>query len=125
MTETEKLILENLLYNEDYAREQYPEVYEKKIKQSKILGSKILDQLKRRGAYIYYSDPLIPKIPKMRKYSIELESESITAESLKIYDLIILATDHDLFDYEMIERNSKLIVDTRGRYSDSSVIFRG
>ena len=34
-------------YNEDYAREQYPEVYEKKIKQSKILGSKILDQLKR------------------------------------------------------------------------------
>ena len=34
-------------YNEDYAREQYPEVYEKKIKQSKILGSKILDQLKK------------------------------------------------------------------------------
>ena len=34
-------------FNEDYAREQYPEVYEKKIKQSKILGSKILDQLKR------------------------------------------------------------------------------
>ena len=34
-------------FNEDYAREQYPDVYEKKIKQSKILGSKILDQLKR------------------------------------------------------------------------------
>ena len=34
-------------FNEDYAREQYPEVYEKKIKQSKILGSKILDQLKK------------------------------------------------------------------------------
>ena len=34
-------------FNEDYAREQYPEVYEKKIQQSKILGSKILDQLKK------------------------------------------------------------------------------
>ena len=34
-------------FNEDYAREQYPEVYEKKIEQSKILGSKILDQLKK------------------------------------------------------------------------------
>lgn len=34
-------------FNEDYAREQYPEVYEKKIEQSKILGGKILDQLKK------------------------------------------------------------------------------
>ena len=34
-------------YNEDLARELYPNVYEKKIKQSKILGTKILDQLKR------------------------------------------------------------------------------
>ena len=34
-------------FDEDYAREQYPEVYEKKIEQSKILGSKILDQLKK------------------------------------------------------------------------------
>ena len=34
-------------FNEDYAREQYPEVYEKKIEQSKILGNKILDQLKK------------------------------------------------------------------------------
>lgn len=34
-------------FNEDYAREQYPEVYEKKIEQSKILGRKILDQLKK------------------------------------------------------------------------------
>ena len=34
-------------FDEDYARERYPEVYEKKIEQSKILGSKILDQLKK------------------------------------------------------------------------------
>ena len=34
-------------FNEDLARELYPDVYEKKIKQSKILGTKILDQLKR------------------------------------------------------------------------------
>ena len=34
-------------FNEDLARELYPNVYEEKIKQSKILGTKILDQLKR------------------------------------------------------------------------------
>ena len=34
-------------FNEDLARELYPKIYENKISQSKILGTKILDQLKR------------------------------------------------------------------------------
>ena len=34
-------------FDEDYARELYPQIYENKIIQSKILGTKILDQLKR------------------------------------------------------------------------------
>ena len=34
-------------FNEDLARKLYPEIYEKKVNQSKILGTKILDQLKR------------------------------------------------------------------------------
>ena len=34
-------------FNEDAARELYPKTYKKKVDQSKILGSKILDQLKR------------------------------------------------------------------------------
>ena len=34
-------------FNEDAARELYPETYKKKVDQSKMLGSKILDQLKR------------------------------------------------------------------------------
>jgi UDP-N-acetyl-D-glucosamine dehydrogenase len=27
-----------------------------------------------------------------------------------------LATDHDLFDYDMIAGNAKIIVDTRGKF---------
>ena len=34
-------------FNEDLARALYPKIYENKINQSKILGTKILDQLKR------------------------------------------------------------------------------
>ena len=34
-------------FNEDAARDLYPDTYKKKIDQSKILGTKILDQLKR------------------------------------------------------------------------------
>ena len=29
---------------------------------------------------------------------------------------MLLATDHDRFDYAMIRDNAKLLVDTRGRY---------
>jgi UDP-N-acetyl-D-glucosamine dehydrogenase len=35
---------------------------------------------------------------------------------LRGYDVVLLATDHDKFDYESILTNSKLIVDTRGRF---------
>ena len=34
-------------FNEDLARDLYPKIYENKVSQSKILGTKILDQLKR------------------------------------------------------------------------------
>jgi UDP-N-acetyl-D-glucosamine dehydrogenase len=34
------------------------------------------------------------------------------------YDCVLLATDHDDFDYELIRKHSKLIVDTRGRYRE-------
>ena len=35
---------------------------------------------------------------------------------LKKYDIVVLSTDHDCFDYELIARNSKLIVDTRNAF---------
>ena len=39
-------------------------------------------------------------------------------------DLVILATDHDKFDYDSIVKYSELIVDTRGRYKKSSKVFK-
>jgi UDP-N-acetyl-D-glucosamine dehydrogenase len=40
----------------------------------------------------------------------------LTAELLAGQDLVLIATDHDAFDYDLILKNSSLIVDTRGRY---------
>jgi UDP-N-acetyl-D-glucosamine dehydrogenase len=31
-------------------------------------------------------------------------------------DCVLIATDHDAFDYELILRYARLIVDARGRY---------
>jgi len=39
----------------------------------------------------------------------------LTAENIASYDCIIIATDHDAFDYELLLEHSQLIVDTRGR----------
>jgi UDP-N-acetyl-D-glucosamine dehydrogenase len=76
----------------------------------------LMSILQAKGAHIAYSDPHVPSFPKMRRYSFELESVDLTPETLSGYDLVLLATDHDKFDYGIIEKHSKLIVDTRGRY---------
>jgi UDP-N-acetyl-D-glucosamine dehydrogenase len=35
---------------------------------------------------------------------------------LREQDCVILVTDHDAFDYELIGRYAPLVVDTRGRF---------
>lgn len=72
--------------------------------------------LQAKGAHIEYSDPHVPRFPRMRRYSFLLESVELTPEMLPSYDLVLLATDHDRFDYDLIEKHARLIVDTRGRY---------
>ena len=34
-------------------------------------------------------------------------------------------TDHDLFDYDMLKKNSKLIIDCRGRFEAKENVQRG
>lgn len=74
--------------------------------------------LAEKGARVDYSDPHVPMLPKMRQYSLDLRSVPIGAERIAAYDLVLIATNHDAFDYEMIRNNAQLIVDTRGVYSD-------
>lgn len=76
----------------------------------------IMQLLKDRGAEISYSDPYVPDFPKMRKYKFDLTSVDLNPEMIKSYDCVIVCTEHDAFDYGMIEENALLIVDTRGKY---------
>ena len=79
----------------------------------------LMELLLEKGADISYSDPHVPVFPKMRGHSFDLKSVELTAETLGSFDLVLIATDHDAFDYQMIRNNAKLIVDTRGRYAMS------
>jgi UDP-N-acetyl-D-glucosamine dehydrogenase len=76
----------------------------------------LMEILSSKGAYIDYSDPFVKKFPKMRKHSFDLKSIEITKESLANFDCVLLATDHDDFDYSLIQKYAQLIVDTRGVY---------
>lgn len=76
----------------------------------------LMELLRDKGAHVEYSDPHVPKFPQMREHHFDLASVSITAESIASYDLVLLATNHDAFDYPLIQQNAKLIVDTRGVY---------
>ncbi len=76
----------------------------------------LLELLRKRGAKIAYSDPHFASFPKMREHKFDLKSVTITAKTIASYDCVLLATNHTAFDYAMILKNAKLIVDTRGVY---------
>jgi UDP-N-acetyl-D-glucosamine dehydrogenase len=80
----------------------------------------IMEKLRDLGAEISYSDPHIPLFPKMREHHFDLASIKLSATALSTYDCVILATDHDQFNYHQIKSSSKLIVDSRGRYLDAA-----
>jgi UDP-N-acetyl-D-glucosamine dehydrogenase len=78
----------------------------------------IWNLLLKKGASVSYSDPHIPEF--LGKSSFPL------SKTLKPhFDCVVIITDHDDFDYELIEKNSPLIVDTRGRFAPNGFnIFR-
>jgi UDP-N-acetyl-D-glucosamine dehydrogenase len=80
-------------------------------------SAELMELLTAKGAVVEYSDPHVPVFKKMRRYSFELKSVVLTGESIAAFDLVLVATDHDRFDYDLIQTHAKLIVDTRGRYT--------
>jgi UDP-N-acetyl-D-glucosamine dehydrogenase len=74
----------------------------------------IMELLQARGAALSYSDPYIPKLHKMRNWDFShMSSVQLTADVLKSQDVVLITTDHTVFDYQSIVDNSGLVVDTR------------
>lgn len=78
----------------------------------------VMELIQAKGATVAYSDPHVPVFPKMRAHSFDLKSTALTAESLASFDAVVLTTNHDGFDYDLIKQHAKLIVDTRGVYRE-------
>ncbi|HLO32040.1 MAG TPA: nucleotide sugar dehydrogenase [Anaerolineales bacterium] len=76
----------------------------------------LMDKLFKKGAVVDYCDPYVPVFPKMREYQFALSSVELCVRNLVEYDCVLIATNHDVFDYEFIRDHARLIVDTRGVY---------
>lgn len=76
----------------------------------------LIDNLIRLGGLVTYYDPYLPTFPKTRKYHFNLQCVSLTPETLQACDCVLIATDHDSVDYELIQKHARLIVDTRFVY---------
>lgn len=76
----------------------------------------LMERLRDLGADVSYSDPHVPTFPQSDEHKFDLSSVEISAKSLASFDCVLIATDHDRFDYELIREHAPLIIDSRGRY---------
>lgn len=77
----------------------------------------IMALLENAGSKIAYCDPYVPVFPHLRNHYFDLTTLKITQQNIEQFDAVLIITDHDCFDYPMIQSHAKLIVDTRGRYA--------
>ena len=73
----------------------------------------IIELLRDGGADVVYHDPHVDMIPSMRKHQLAMSSEPLTKETLAATDCVVIVTDHDAVDYELVGACFSLVVDTR------------
>lgn len=78
----------------------------------------IMDIIARKGGVVSYHDPHIPKI-KTNKGDTYL-SVQLTKEILDDADLVVLTTNHEVFDVDFIKSHAKMIVDLRNMIKENS-----
>ncbi len=70
----------------------------------------ILQLLSQKGAKLSYCDP---HVPVLAEHGIRMKAEPFSAATLKRADCVVVVTDHSVFDYRLVARESKVVVDAR------------
>jgi UDP-N-acetyl-D-glucosamine dehydrogenase len=76
----------------------------------------LMDLLHDLGAKVDYHDPLIPRIPPLRRGRYDKTSVKLSPRAIAGYDLVLIATNHSAVDYDVLATHARCIVDTRGQY---------
>ena len=85
---------------------------------------KLINLFNENKAVIKYHDPYIKNFKFDFSDSESEKSIELKPQNISNHDLVVITTDHDNIDYEMIYENAKLILDTRGKYfsNDKKII---
>lgn len=70
----------------------------------------VIRLLQQKGARVSYHDPYIPVI---KHEDWKIESVPDVMKAVKSADCVVIVTNHKIYDYQAILKESKLIVDTR------------
>ncbi len=70
----------------------------------------VIHLLKAKGAMVAYHDPYIPHLSHDE---IELQSVPDLTAAVRAADVVVIITNHKVYDYPSILENARLIVDTR------------
>ena len=85
---------------------------------------KIMELFLEKNLLVDYHDPYVPHLTPTRDYDFQMSSVDLSAGKLSEYDIVILTTDHDVFDYDLILQNARCIIDTRGRYKNGGKVVK-
>lgn len=86
---------------------------------------KLWELLENNGAIVDYYDPYCPEVKDNRHYPKFAGIKSRPdLNNVKDYDLVLISTDHDCVDYEILRKKASLIVDTRNAVKKGSNIVK-
>ena len=72
----------------------------------------IIRLLEEKGAHVDYHDPYVPEI-REDGHSRAHVGVDLTEQVVRTADCVVITTDHQNVDYDMVVRNAQLVVDTR------------
>ena len=84
---------------------------------------KIIDEISRKGAEVYYHDPYIPEIETEEGH--RYISTNLTNETISSMDLVVFVTNHSSFSVANIVEKANLVVDLRNAVKfDSDKVYK-
>jgi UDP-N-acetyl-D-glucosamine dehydrogenase len=79
----------------------------------------VADRLLALGASVHAADPHVPD----DQIDTRVVRADATPDELAAADAVVLLTDHDAFDYDLVAAHACYVLDTRHRVEGSNVEF--
>lgn len=72
---------------------------------------RVIEEFEKVGSKVVYYDPYVPEYK--HKGNAKKGEKALTAQLIKGSDLVVITTAHTKVDYEFVQKNAKVIFDTK------------